>query len=209
MCGPDVSFDFTLRDGRSIRIRPIRSDDKERLRAAFEALSPESRFRRFMGAKTSLSEKELRYLTEIDYETHVAWAAIDSGDPARPILGVARCVRLHPGSNVAEAAVAVVDAWHGLGVGTLLLGVLAECARNHGVDTFRAYVLPDNRAMLEIFEQLGGRRGVSEGGEVTIDVPLPRDFETLPNTPAGRVFKEVAKRTHPVLVHPLGSSQSS
>lgn len=206
MCKPDVSFEFTLRDGRSIRIRPIRPDDKERLQAAFDELSPESRFRRFMGAKAALTEKELRYLTEIDYETHVAWAAVDPSDPARPILGVARCVRLESGPNVAEAAVAVVDAWHGLGVGTLLLGVLAECAHDHGVDTFRAYVLPNNRAMLEIFEQLGGRRGGSVAGEVTIDVPLPRDFDALPNTPAGRVFKEVAKRTHPVLIHPLVTS---
>jgi hypothetical protein len=61
-----------LHDGRKVQIRPIRADDAEWLRASHARLSPESRYRRFLGAKPALSEADARYLVEIDGADNVA-----------------------------------------------------------------------------------------------------------------------------------------
>ncbi len=73
-----------------------------------------------------------------------------------PELGVARYIRLENDPTVAEVAVTVLDSHQGRGLGTLLLALLARSAREHGIETFRAYVLEDNTAMIRIVSDLGG-----------------------------------------------------
>ena len=91
---PEPSVDLELRDGTLIRVRPVQSDDKERLRAVLDELSPESRYLRFISPRNKLTQRELRYLTEVDWRTHQAWAAVDPNQPGEPGVGGARCVRL-------------------------------------------------------------------------------------------------------------------
>jgi len=50
----------TLKDGRGVNVRGIRPDDKAMIEAAFQRLSPESIFRRFFTAKSTLTEAELK-----------------------------------------------------------------------------------------------------------------------------------------------------
>ena len=57
--------------------------------------------------------------------------------------------------NRAEVAFAVSDALQGHGIGTRLLERLASIAREQGVKTFDAYVLGDNRRMLDVFRDSG------------------------------------------------------
>ena len=137
---PDTSFDFKLRDGTRIRVRPVQPGDKERLEEGLKDLSAESRYLRFMGGKKRLAQKELRYLTELDWNKHQAWIAVDPKQRGEPTLGVARCVPLEDEPKVAEAAVAVVDSVHGKGLGTFLLSVLVDPPSRqesaHSVRTF-------------------------------------------------------------------------
>src|SRR5947207_5929492 len=109
---------FTLRDGSPVVVRPILPEDRDRLVEGFARLSDESRYRRFGTPVRRLTDEQLRYLTEIDYETHMAWIALDPATPGEPGLGVARYVRLPGEPEVAEAAVTVVDSHQGLGLGT-------------------------------------------------------------------------------------------
>jgi ribosomal protein S18 acetylase RimI-like enzyme len=51
----------------------------------------------------------------------------------------------------AEVAVEVADRLHGLGLGTIMVERLAEQAEAHGVSQFVAEVLPENKAMLDVF----------------------------------------------------------
>ena len=55
----------------------------------------------------------------------------------------------------AEVAFAVADAWRGRGIGTRMLECLAEIGRRSGVRTFDAYVLGENRRMIEVFRESG------------------------------------------------------
>src|SRR5712691_9428433 len=107
-----------LRDGSVVHVRPIEPGDKKLLRAAFDRLGAESRYRRFLHPVKQLSERELAYFTEVDHYDHEAVLTV--GPHGTEPVGVARYIRLAD-PKAAEVAIAVVDDWHGRGVGTLLL----------------------------------------------------------------------------------------
>lgn len=168
---------MTLTDGTAVVLRPIRPEDKAALVDGLSRLSPESRYRRFMRAVTSLNERELRYLTEIDYTDHFAWVAVSADpDAAHPGLGVARYVRDPKDPEVAEAAVAVVDDHQGLGLGTLLLSLLVETALQNGIRTFRSWVQADNVRVLRPLQRIGARRSTDDG-MLRIEVDLPEVYD--------------------------------
>jgi RimJ/RimL family protein N-acetyltransferase len=167
-----------LRDGTRVKIRPITPADREELAAAFRRLSPRSKYFRFLAPVHHLSEDMLTYLTEVDYHDHFAWgAALD--EPGEPGIGVARYVRVPDEPEVAEAAVVVVDEYHGRGIGTLLLYALAESALQNGVERFRAYVLPENETMLNVLQGLGATTRDLDEHMIELEIPLPIDPEEL------------------------------
>ncbi len=165
----------TLRDGSRARVRPIRPDDKEALVAGLERLSNESTYRRFLRPVTKLSERELRYLTEIDYTNHFAWVAADADD-ASDGFGVARYIRDAKDPEVAEAAVAIVDDHQGKGVGTILMRLLVATAQENGIKVFKGWVLGDNRQVLGPLERIGARRTPDEG-VLKIEIDLEEAFD--------------------------------
>ena len=61
----------------SLLIRPISPDDKPAMTEAFEHLSEESRYRRFLSPHAGLTDAELRYFTEVDHHDHEALVAVD------------------------------------------------------------------------------------------------------------------------------------
>lgn len=163
-----------LRDGSRVDVRPARPDDRELLREGFERLSPESRYRRFLVPVTTISERWLTYLTDVDHHDHEALAALD------PVtgrgVGVARYVRSERRPDVAEAAVVVADDWQGRGLGTLLLEVLAARAREEGITRFTALLLAQNDTMLVLLKHLGPVRVVDrEVGTIEVEAELSAD----------------------------------
>ena len=71
----DEGTTHRLADGTLVRTRPLRPDDREKLRNGFARLSPESKYRRFFSAPATLSEASLDYLTTTDGRDHVAIGA--------------------------------------------------------------------------------------------------------------------------------------
>jgi RimJ/RimL family protein N-acetyltransferase len=183
----------SLRDGSKALIRPISPDDRWRLVEGLKQLSPRSRYLRFHADLDAFTDEQLTYLTEVDHHDHEAFVALDPDDLDAPGFGVARYVRLADDPSVAEAAVTVVDAHHGKGVGTTLLRILATAAIENGIRTFRNYVLAENEAMLEVFDQVGARRQEVEPGLLQVDVALPDDPAMLPVPGISELFREVAR----------------
>jgi GNAT superfamily N-acetyltransferase len=163
-----------LPDGSEVVVRPVRPEDKPLFLAGWEHFGEDSRYRRFMGYKAALSPRELERFTELDHVDHEALGAIEprTGEG----LGVARYMRNQDRPNTAEAAVAVIDAWQGRGLGGVLLRRLCRRAAANGIDTFTASLLTGNRSMLRLFERLGAvsTRG-QDSGVLEIDVELPVD----------------------------------
>lgn len=140
------------RDGEPLEIRAIRPEDKARMRDAFHSLSRESIYFRFFETKTDLSDRELAYLTEVDFVNHVALVAVLGSGESPEGVGVARyIVEFGTDPLRAEAAFAVVDRHQNRGIGTQLLYHLAGVAREAGVRIFTGEVLGENFKMMEVF----------------------------------------------------------
>ncbi|HUS63042.1 MAG TPA: GNAT family N-acetyltransferase [Kofleriaceae bacterium] len=180
--GGEWSEEIVLGDAIRARLRLVQPTDKTMLRAAFEVLSPESRFLRFFQRKASLTDDELRYLTEMDQIDHLALGAVmldDAGDEVEG-LGVARFVKLAGRAETAEAAVVVADRIHGMGLGRLLFERLELAAVERGIERFRCEALAANAALLALVEGLAPDAEVVEqhDGVVVLEwslkpAPLP------------------------------------
>jgi GNAT superfamily N-acetyltransferase len=191
--------DLALRDGSRVRLRPIVPEDRSLLLEAFERLSEESKYRRFMGGIKSLTSHNLAYLTELDYVNHFAWIAFAPDAPGTPGVAVARYVRLRDEPEAAEAAVTVVDDWQGKGLGTLMLDALGAVAVENGIRRFRAYVLVENRPMLEILRSMGTRIAVDSPGVLRADIDLPEQMKRLEGTALYEALRSAARGELPVL----------
>jgi RimJ/RimL family protein N-acetyltransferase len=152
---PRLGFvdEITLRNGLEVTIRPIRREDAGNLQEAFERLTPESRYRRFLAAKTALSEGDVRYFTQIDGRRHVALVATPANAPER-IIAVARYIHYRDDPASAEFSIVVEDAFQGIGLGGALLSRLADSAIANGIERFTALTLTDNLAAHRLFQRL-------------------------------------------------------
>lgn len=142
-----------LKDGSEAVIRPIAPSDQERLKQSFGRLGADSRYRRFLGAKASLNDRELVYFTDVDHHDHEAVVAEQS--TTRDILGVAQFVPSEPNSSVAEVGIAVVDHAQRQGLGRALLARLASRALEEGVTRFTGATLVGNAAIRALLRELG------------------------------------------------------
>jgi GNAT superfamily N-acetyltransferase len=175
-----------LGDGSEVLVRQVRPEDKPLFVAGWSRLSEESVYRRFLQPRGGLSVDELAFFTEIDHVDHEAIGALAE----REGVGVARYVREPERPHVAEAAVVVVDAWQGRGLGGKLLRRLCARATENGIRLFTATLLASNDAMLGLLGQLGEvavRR--REGRAIEVDVELPVELPTL-----AHVLREAAGR---------------
>jgi GNAT superfamily N-acetyltransferase len=180
--GPDFSEEHTLSDGTRVRLRYIRPEDADELRRGFERLSPQSRYRRFLGGVGHLSDEHIRYLTEVDGQDHVAIVAARSRrDGSEEGLGVARFIRVAGEPTVAEAAITVVDDVQHKGIGLLLAMALAAAARDRGIAHFRGEVLENNEAVRKLLREVGAVLGSAQDNRVVFDIALDR--EPLANAP--------------------------
>jgi acetyltransferase len=146
--------DATLRDGTRLHLRPIRPEDAEMERAFVDGLSEQTRYFRFFYHLHQLSPAMLARFTQVDYDRELAMIAIDDRGGAPAIVGVARYTR-NPDRESAEFAVVTADAWHGRGVGHLLMLKLIESARQRGLARLEGTVLRSNTNMLRFTESLG------------------------------------------------------
>ena len=193
-----------LPDGTPVQLRLIRPEDKELLRAGFDRLSPASRYARFLAPKLALSDDELRYLCDLDHETHLAIGAVRAGatPDAAPIgLGIARFIRLPALHNTAEAAIAVADEAQHQGLGRLLFLRLVAAAAERGIERFRCEVLGTNAGMAALLAQISPDRSIEVGGGVmSIEIALPNVTPTAPpvdellqQSPMYRLFRAAAQ----------------
>lgn len=147
-------FEVILRDGQSLRVRPIRPDDKQRLKDLFYRLSPLTRYLRFQHVKTHITDEELAYYTEVVPPQRCAYVGtIGEGEKER-IIAIGRYDTV-PDMKSAEVAFVVEDNIQLRGVGTALLEKLAETAVRYKIKKFVGGVLPENTRMLELFDESG------------------------------------------------------
>src|SRR4029450_2078027 len=138
--------DVALRDGSTVHVRPVRATDAPAVRAFFERLSPESTRLRFFSGFPNL-DSAVGWATEVDDQRRYSLVAT-SGDGRG--LAHAGWGREWDRPERAEVALAIADAMQGRGLGTILLGQLAEAADPGGRGVVGAEVLPRNHRMVKV-----------------------------------------------------------
>lgn len=175
--------DVVLRDGGTARIRPITTDDAERLVSFYEQVSDESKYYRFFAPYPRLSAKDVHRFTHHDYVDRVGLAVTVGGE----FIATVRYDRIdatgRPASapaDEAEVAFLVQDAHQGRGVASTLLEHIAAVARERGIRRFAAEVLPANTKMIKVFRDAGYTQQRSfEDGSVHLTLDLEPTAESL------------------------------
>ena len=146
-----TDFDFRLRDGRIVHIRAMRESDQAAILQAFDRLSPEARYMRFMRvvgepnierlreALASLPESGLGIVATVDGTDIVGSATFFIGrDPTR-----------------CEFATTVIGDYGSLGLGRALMTALIAAAKQRGLHEMEGFVLAKNQPMLRLAARLG------------------------------------------------------
>ncbi|MDI2129520.1 GNAT family N-acetyltransferase [Yinghuangia seranimata] len=154
-------------DGTMLRLAPPVAADEPAIRALFDGLSADSLHMRFFGGSRRAAADTARRVCGTagpEGGALIAWHG-------EQVVGVAEFYVTAPAE--AELAVTVAEDWHHRGVGTLLIEHLIDVARAHGVRSWTADVLSDNRPMLRVLQDMGLplHRKV-EAGVVTAVIPL-------------------------------------
>ena len=161
-----------LHNGRQVEIRALKPDDQTELIAAVGRTSAQSFYRRFFGVRRDFTKGEIAYFINVDFVIHVALVVV-ADEGGRPVIvGGGRYVVSQPGK--AEIAFAVVDQYQGQGIGAALLRHLVAIAREAGLKELVAEVLPDNIAMLNVFQKSGLRPEMKRESQVVhVTLHLP------------------------------------
>jgi len=142
-----------LRSGAALQIRSLLPSDREEMLAAVGRFSPEALYRRFFAPKRFFTEREIEFYLNVDFKSHVALVAVLEEDGKKIIAGGSRYIVARPGT--AELAFAVDDPHQRLGIATHLIASLIALARDAALRELTAEVLPENVAMLKVFERCG------------------------------------------------------
>lgn len=143
--GEDAAVLARLRDGRRVVVRKVLASDEHAIGEFIAGLGLEARRLRFFSGGVDVAR--MTHTISASGPDRLGLVALDR---TGAVVGHALCIEL--GDGHAEVAVEVADQLHGQGLGTVLIERLSELAEQRGITTFDAQVLPENRAMLDVFK---------------------------------------------------------
>ena len=147
---------ITLRDGREVTLRAIVEADATGIVRAFERLSAQSRYYRFMQHKKQLDGAALQRGVHPRPGHDFAFVATTAADDTIDIVGAAQYVRTgRSNDRTCEFAITVAEDWRCSELATKLLASLVRRARRDGYETMKGLVIAENTAMLALARKLG------------------------------------------------------
>ncbi|HXQ26056.1 MAG TPA: bifunctional acetate--CoA ligase family protein/GNAT family N-acetyltransferase [Candidatus Acidoferrales bacterium] len=150
---------WQMKNGPDVLIRPIRPEDEPLLAHLHESLSNQTVYLRYFhmeNLSSRVAHERLLRKCFIDYDREMALVAeaADGATGARAILAVGRLTR---DRNVrrGELAVLVADRVQSRGLGTELVRLLIEVARDEKFESIVAHILPGNAGMRGLANRFG------------------------------------------------------
>lgn len=152
----DQIIHTTASDGKSICIRSIRSSDAEQMRAGIAHLSTQSRYLRFFSVQPMPSDSIIRQLVDADGHDHIAWGAIHLDGANNPAIGAVHAIRSTEQDRSGEFSVAILDDYHGIGIGRMLTAVLLINCCAEEMQVLDIQTLSENQAAIGFIRSIGG-----------------------------------------------------
>lgn len=143
--------ELILANGRTIEFRPILPSDEFSSRNFFYSLREKTIFYRYF-AKIQVFSHEMiqRQWASIDYRNNISILGLAQKGGHKEIVAIASYAK--SGKTSAEVAFVVKEDFQNMGMGTYMLGVLEEIARENGFTNFTATVLRENKTMVDVFK---------------------------------------------------------
>ncbi|HKH99492.1 MAG TPA: bifunctional acetate--CoA ligase family protein/GNAT family N-acetyltransferase [Candidatus Sulfotelmatobacter sp.] len=151
-------WDWQLKDGTPVTIRPIRPEDEPLMVQFHTTLSERSVYLRYFCSLSLSARVEHERLVRICFGSYDRGFALvaDRKNPdtgQHEVLGVGRFSAIN--RTEAEAAVLVSDRWQARGLGTELLAGVARVARQEKFRKLHGEILRDNLPTQAIFKKVG------------------------------------------------------
>ena len=168
-----------LENGTPVCLRRVTRGDEERIRQGIARMSPRSRYMRFFSGAATPPDWVIDRLLDADGDTHLGWGAIDTSQADEPAIGAVHAFRDAGDRGLAEFSVAILDDWHGLGLGKLLTATLLLEARAEGIARFSMDTLSENASAIAFARLLGGERTEYDGTVLTYSLDVGGALERL------------------------------
>jgi RimJ/RimL family protein N-acetyltransferase len=143
-----------LRSGKTLAVRFVEPRDAAALQNYFRSLTVRSRYNRFLGAMSELSQTELNHFIHVGERDRFSVIAVMEIDGVETIVGEAR-YGFEPDAASFEFGVSVDDRWQGEGIGSVLLRNLECRAAALGAGRLFGDTLRSNDAMIGLARKSG------------------------------------------------------
>lgn len=140
------------RSGLVFRVRPAREGDEAALAGFFAHVTPQDLRFRFLSAMPHVTREQIEMLTHVDHKRTENFLAF-TGDGA--LLVATAMLACDAALKKAEVAIAVHADYKARGLGWELLRYVADAAAARGVETVESIESRDNRAAIEVEEDMG------------------------------------------------------
>ena len=149
-----TEFDTVLRDGRTVHVRAMRSADEAELLQAFERMSDDARYMRFMRSVREPNMKRLRAALASFPDNGLGIVATVPAADGFDVVGSAIYV-IGNDRKRCEFAINVGSAFAGAGLARTLMTSLIDSAARRGLAGMDGFVLAANASMLGLARRLG------------------------------------------------------
>ena len=149
-----TAVDITLRDGRVVHVRAMLPADEAEILQAFDRLSQDARYMRFMRTVREVNVERLRKtLGSFPARGLGIVATVPAGDGI-DIVGTAIFV-LGGDPSTCEFAITIAADYGGAGLGRTILTALIAAAKQRGLKEMEGFVLAANKPMLGLAARVG------------------------------------------------------
>ncbi|MFP4193701.1 MAG: GNAT family N-acetyltransferase [Desulfobacterales bacterium] len=148
----DLETTHVFKNDLKVRFRPLKPSDEEEMRRLFYRFSDEAVYYRYFTPLKTMPHSRMQTYVNVDYSRDLSIVGL-VGEPGQGhIIAEARYVK-DPHSPYADVAFIVDENYQGYGIATFMYKMLMRLAKERGLQGFIADVLPDNKAMMRVFEK--------------------------------------------------------
>jgi len=166
-------FSLKLASGKNIDFRPLLPSDEFESRHFYYSLQDDSIYYRFFNKRKVFSRDMLqKQWADVDYRRNMTLIGLMQLGKRKQIVAIGSYAETVDDS--AEVAFLVKERLHGKGIGSYLLKILEDIARENNYHKFTATVLAENRKMINVFRKKYPTAKFlrNDSGEVDVEMPF-------------------------------------
>lgn len=151
----------TFVNNQEIKFRPIKPSDEDMMRRLFYGFSDESKYMRYHTPVRIMPHITMQPYVNIDYNAVLSIVGTIQHKGSERIIAEAR-YSLDDDRDMYEMAFVVDEEFQGMGIAKFLFNCLIGIARDRGIRTLYAVMVPENVRMTKVFESSYIKPEISE-----------------------------------------------